>query len=66
MCSLKVYLVELVLLHLPAGVSAVEAEWVPQLLPQYCHFSPPKESPAPWFCSSTGTIRCHRSSTFCK
>ncbi|XP_061623567.1 probable ATP-dependent RNA helicase DHX37 isoform X1 [Phyllopteryx taeniolatus] len=46
------------------GVSAVEAEWVPRLLPQYCHLDPPLESPAPWFCSSTGSIRCHRSSTF--
>ncbi|XP_035514714.1 probable ATP-dependent RNA helicase DHX37 [Morone saxatilis] len=46
------------------GVSAVEAEWVPELLPQYCHFGSPLESPSPWFCSSTGTIRCHRSSTF--
>lgn len=50
----------------PSGLSAVEAEWVPQLLPQYCHFGSPLESPSPWFCSSTGTIRCHRSSTFCK
>lgn len=46
------------------GVSAVEAEWIPQLLPQYCHFGPPLDSPAPWFCSTSGTIRCHRSSTF--
>lgn len=46
------------------GVSAVEAEWVPQFLLQYCHFGSPLESPSPWFCSSTGTIRCHRSSTF--
>ncbi|XP_053276304.1 probable ATP-dependent RNA helicase DHX37 [Pleuronectes platessa] len=46
------------------GVSAVEANWIPQFLPQYCHFGPPLESPAPWFCSSTGTIKCHRSSTF--
>ncbi|KAM9742943.1 putative ATP-dependent RNA helicase DHX37 [Menidia menidia] len=46
------------------GVSAVEAEWVPKLLPQYCHFGPPQESPSPWFCSSTGTIRCLQSSTF--
>uniref|UniRef100_A0A3Q3ESN7 Activating signal cointegrator 1 complex subunit 3 n=1 Tax=Kryptolebias marmoratus TaxID=37003 RepID=A0A3Q3ESN7_KRYMA len=46
------------------GVSAVEAEWIPQLLPQYCHFSPPLETPAPRFCSSTGTVRCHRPSTF--
>lgn len=48
------------------GVSAVEAEWIPELLPQYCHFNPPLETPSPWLCSSTGTIRCHRSSTFCK
>ncbi|XP_058493177.1 probable ATP-dependent RNA helicase DHX37 [Solea solea] len=46
------------------GISAVEAEWVPQILPQYCHYGPPLESPAPWFCSSTGTIRCHCLSTF--
>ncbi|XP_070821081.1 probable ATP-dependent RNA helicase DHX37 [Chaetodon trifascialis] len=46
------------------GVSAVEAEWIPELLPQYCHFSSPLETPSPWLCSSTGTIRCHRSSTF--
>ncbi|XP_042276744.1 probable ATP-dependent RNA helicase DHX37 isoform X2 [Thunnus maccoyii] len=46
------------------GVSAVEAEWVPQFLPQYCHFGAPQESPSPWFCSTAGTIKCHRSSTF--
>ncbi|RVE67907.1 hypothetical protein OJAV_G00086520 [Oryzias javanicus] len=46
------------------GVSAVEAEWVPQFLPQYCHFGAPLESPLPWFCSSSGTVRCHCSSTF--
>uniref|UniRef100_A0AAV2MNS0 ATP-dependent RNA helicase DHX37-like C-terminal domain-containing protein n=1 Tax=Knipowitschia caucasica TaxID=637954 RepID=A0AAV2MNS0_KNICA len=47
-----------------AGVSAVEAQWVPQLLPQYCHFSPPLDAPAPWLCSSSGTIRCQQPSTF--
>lgn len=46
------------------GVSAVEPEWIPQLLPQYCHFSSPLETPLPWLCESTGRIRCHRSSTF--
>ncbi|XP_070759651.1 probable ATP-dependent RNA helicase DHX37 [Enoplosus armatus] len=46
------------------GMSAVEAQWVPQLLPQYCHFGSPLDSPSPWFCSSAGTIKCHRSSTF--
>lgn len=49
----------------PSGVSAVEAEWIPELLPQYCHFGSPLESPSPWFSSSTGTIKCHCSSTFC-
>nr|XP_040052182.1 probable ATP-dependent RNA helicase DHX37 [Gasterosteus aculeatus aculeatus]XP_040052183.1 probable ATP-dependent RNA helicase DHX37 [Gasterosteus aculeatus aculeatus] len=46
------------------GVSAVEAEWIPELLPQYCHPGSPLESPLPWFCLSTGTIRCLRPSTF--
>uniref|UniRef100_A0A671TJ62 RNA helicase n=1 Tax=Sparus aurata TaxID=8175 RepID=A0A671TJ62_SPAAU len=50
--------------EVPLGLDSVEAEWVPQLLPQYCHFSSPQESPSPWFCSSTGTLRCHRASTF--
>uniref|UniRef100_A0A667XVX1 Activating signal cointegrator 1 complex subunit 3 n=1 Tax=Myripristis murdjan TaxID=586833 RepID=A0A667XVX1_9TELE len=48
------------------GVSAVDAEWVPQLLPQYCHFGSPLETPSPWFCSSTGTVKCQCSSTFCE
>ncbi|CAG08573.1 unnamed protein product, partial [Tetraodon nigroviridis] len=48
------------------GVSAVEAEWIPRLLPQYCHFGATLEAPSPWLCSSSGTVRCHRSSTFCK
>lgn len=46
------------------GVSAVEAQWVPLLLPQYCHFGSPLDSPSPWFCLATGTVRCQRSSTF--
>lgn len=50
----------------PTGVSAVEAEWIPKLLPQYCHLGPTLKSPSPWLCSSSGTVRCHRSSTFCK
>lgn len=46
------------------GVSAVEAQWIPQLLPQYCHFGSPLDSPPPWFCQSTGTVRCQQPSTF--
>jgi len=50
----------------PSGVSAVEAEWIPELLPQYCHSGAPLDSPPPWFSQSSGTIRCHRASTFCR
>lgn len=46
------------------GVSAVEVQWIPQLLPQYCHFGSPLDSPPPWFCPSTGTVRCQQPSTF--
>ncbi|XP_068461208.1 probable ATP-dependent RNA helicase DHX37 [Clinocottus analis] len=46
------------------GVSAVEAEWIPELLPQYCHLGAPLESPPPRFCPASGTVRCHRASTF--
>uniref|UniRef100_A0A8C7VIQ9 RNA helicase n=1 Tax=Oncorhynchus mykiss TaxID=8022 RepID=A0A8C7VIQ9_ONCMY len=46
------------------GVSAVEPEWVPQLLTQYCHFGSPLETPSPWLCASTGRVKCHCTSTF--
>ncbi|XP_076125585.1 putative ATP-dependent RNA helicase DHX37 [Alosa pseudoharengus] len=46
------------------GVCAVEADWVPKLLPQYCHFSAPEESPGPWYCPDSGRVRCHCQSTF--
>ncbi|KAL0979250.1 hypothetical protein UPYG_G00182780 [Umbra pygmaea] len=46
------------------GVSAVEPEWIPQLLPRYCQFGSPLETPSPWFCQSTGRVKCHCTSTF--
>uniref|UniRef100_A0A8C3VAJ7 Activating signal cointegrator 1 complex subunit 3 n=1 Tax=Catharus ustulatus TaxID=91951 RepID=A0A8C3VAJ7_CATUS len=46
------------------GVSAVEPEWIPALLPPYCHFGKPLESPAPSYCPGTGRVRCHRPSVF--
>ncbi|KAI6076394.1 putative ATP-dependent RNA helicase DHX37 [Aix galericulata] len=42
------------------GVSAVEPEWIPALLPPYCHFGKPLENPSPSYCPETGRIRCHR------
>ncbi|XP_030075313.1 putative ATP-dependent RNA helicase DHX37 [Microcaecilia unicolor] len=46
------------------GVSAVEPEWIPVLLPQYCHFGSPLETPPPSYCPESGRVRCHRESTF--
>ncbi|XP_059379339.1 probable ATP-dependent RNA helicase DHX37 [Carassius carassius] len=46
------------------GVCAIQAEWIPKLLPQYCHFSAPEESPAPWLCPLSGRVKCHQQSTF--
>nr|XP_033811331.1 probable ATP-dependent RNA helicase DHX37 [Geotrypetes seraphini]XP_033811332.1 probable ATP-dependent RNA helicase DHX37 [Geotrypetes seraphini] len=46
------------------GVSAVEPKWIPVLLPQYCHFDRPLETPPPSFCPESGRVRCHRESTF--
>ncbi|XP_066466100.1 probable ATP-dependent RNA helicase DHX37 [Tiliqua scincoides] len=46
------------------GVSAIEPEWIPLLLPPYCHYEKPLEEPPPSYCPETGTVRCHRSSTF--
>ncbi|CAI5797204.1 probable ATP-dependent RNA helicase DHX37 [Podarcis lilfordi] len=46
------------------GVSAIEPEWIPLLLPPYCHFEKPLESPPPFYCPETGRVRCHRPSVF--
>ncbi|XP_077164157.1 putative ATP-dependent RNA helicase DHX37 [Paroedura picta] len=46
------------------GVSAVEPEWIPLLLPLYCHFEKPQEQPPPSYCPETGSVRCHRPSVF--
>ncbi|OWK54885.1 putative ATP-dependent RNA helicase DHX37 [Lonchura striata] len=46
------------------GVSAVEPEWIPALLPPYCHFGKPLEKPPPSYCPGTGRVRCHRPSVF--
>ncbi|XP_060104989.1 probable ATP-dependent RNA helicase DHX37 [Heteronotia binoei] len=46
------------------GVSAVEPEWIPLLLPLYCHFEKPLEHPPPSYCPETGSVKCHRPSAF--
>uniref|UniRef100_A0A8C5S7I6 DEAH-box helicase 37 n=1 Tax=Laticauda laticaudata TaxID=8630 RepID=A0A8C5S7I6_LATLA len=46
------------------GVSAIEPEWIPLLLPPYCHFEKPLEEPPPFCCPETGHVRCHRPSVF--
>lgn len=44
----------------------MQADWIPKLLPQYCHFSGPEQSPAPWYCTLSGKVKCQQQSTFCK
>ncbi|KAM5238994.1 putative ATP-dependent RNA helicase DHX37 [Ctenodactylus gundi] len=46
------------------GVSAVEVEWIPALLPAYCQFDKPLEEPAPVYCPEKGRVLCHRGSVF--
>uniref|UniRef100_A0A4W3HAL9 Activating signal cointegrator 1 complex subunit 3 n=1 Tax=Callorhinchus milii TaxID=7868 RepID=A0A4W3HAL9_CALMI len=46
------------------GLTEIEAEWIPLLLPRYTHFEKPLESPPPSYCPDTGRVRCHRASTF--
>ncbi|XP_063820666.1 probable ATP-dependent RNA helicase DHX37 isoform X2 [Pseudophryne corroboree] len=46
------------------GVSSIEPEWIPALLPQFCHFGNPLENPPPFYCPESGTVKCHRQSTF--
>ncbi|XP_042193305.1 probable ATP-dependent RNA helicase DHX37 [Callorhinchus milii] len=46
------------------GLTEIEAEWIPLLLPRYTHFEKPLETPPPSYCPDTGRVRCHRASTF--
>ncbi|XP_045700728.1 probable ATP-dependent RNA helicase DHX37 isoform X2 [Phyllostomus hastatus] len=46
------------------GVSTVEVQWVPALLPSYCQFDRPLEEPPPAYCPERGRVLCHRASQF--
>uniref|UniRef100_A0A8I3QAU9 DEAH-box helicase 37 n=1 Tax=Canis lupus familiaris TaxID=9615 RepID=A0A8I3QAU9_CANLF len=46
------------------GVSAVEVQWIPVLLPSYCQFDKPLEEPPPVYCPEKGRVLCHRASVF--
>ncbi|XP_078083166.1 putative ATP-dependent RNA helicase DHX37 [Mustelus asterias] len=46
------------------GLTAIESEWIPLLLPQYSHFGKPLDTPPPRYCPETGQVKCHRGSTF--
>lgn len=50
----------------PPGVSSVEVQWIPALLPSYCQFDKPLEEPAPTYCPERGRVLCHRASVFCE
>nr|XP_010968070.1 probable ATP-dependent RNA helicase DHX37 [Camelus bactrianus] len=46
------------------GVSTVEVQWIPVLLPSYCQFDKPLEEPPPTYCPEKGRVLCHRASVF--
>uniref|UniRef100_A0A8C4QX51 RNA helicase n=1 Tax=Eptatretus burgeri TaxID=7764 RepID=A0A8C4QX51_EPTBU len=46
------------------GVTAIEPEWIPEMLPHLCTFGLPLASPAPRFCLQSGRVKCWRSGTF--
>ncbi|KAK2490106.1 hypothetical protein MC885_014358 [Smutsia gigantea] len=46
------------------GVSAMEVQWIPVLLPSYCQFQKPLEEPPPAYCPDKGRVLCHRASVF--
>ncbi|OWK15311.1 DHX37 [Cervus elaphus hippelaphus] len=46
------------------GVSTVDMQWIPVLLPSYCQFDKPLEEPPPAYCPEKGRILCHRASVF--
>ncbi|XP_045635001.1 probable ATP-dependent RNA helicase DHX37 isoform X1 [Ursus americanus] len=46
------------------GVSAVEVQWIPVLLPSSCQFDKPLEEPPPAYCPEKGRVLCHRASVF--
>ena len=46
------------------GVTAIEPEWLPILVPHLCTFSKPLEQPIPTYHEESGSVHCHMSSTF--
>ncbi|XP_057347312.1 probable ATP-dependent RNA helicase DHX37 isoform X3 [Manis pentadactyla] len=46
------------------GVSAMEVQWIPVLLPSYCQFEKPLDEPPPAYCPDKGRVLCHRTSVF--
>ncbi len=45
-------------------VSAVEEDWLPRLVPEYCSFSTPLDNPPPFFAPDSGTVKCHMTGTY--
>jgi len=46
------------------GVTAIEQDWLPVLIPNKCTFSKPEETPQPCFDDESGMVKCHMSCTF--
>ncbi|XP_072034599.1 probable ATP-dependent RNA helicase DHX37 [Amphiura filiformis] len=46
------------------GVTAIEPQWLPLLVPHLCTFSKPLEQPIPTYHSDSGVPHCHMTCTF--
>lgn len=46
------------------GVIAIEPQWIPILVPNFCTFSKPLEDPPPRFDLEAGVVKCHMTCTF--
>lgn len=47
-------------------VCVIEEEWLPVLLPNFCTFSQPLDTPPPIFDHVTGIVKCHMTCSFGK
>ena len=46
------------------GVTAVQSEWIPVLVPSMCTFSKPLEDHPPRYDTEAGVVKCHMTCTF--
>lgn len=46
------------------GVTVINLQWLPRLVPSLCTFAKPLDQPEPWYDSRKDDVRCHMSGSF--